>query len=256
MNFIMSTLPIYNAVLRIATNRHTKSHIKYHLDIGSGSGALIRVIQEAFQVESKACDYTEVLMKLPEQKVDVADLNVEGLPYPSNSFDLVTATEVIEHLEHYRQTLREIHRVLKPGGLCILSTPNVLNINSRLRYFFTGFANLFGPMPIKNSALYSTGGHINPVGYFYIAHSLYDAGFVNIEVSIDKKQRSGFFKLLFLGFPLFLGAAWCWRQEAIRYKTLTAENLPIVKRLNSLDLLLGRTTLVKAVKPEESIKSS
>jgi ubiquinone/menaquinone biosynthesis C-methylase UbiE len=154
-------------------------------------------------------------MKLPGQKVEVADLNVENLPYPNASFDIVTATEVIEHLEHYRQTLREIYRTLKPGGCCILSTPNVLNINSRLRYFCTGFANLFGPLPIKNSALYSTGGHINPVGYFYIAHSLYDAGFEQVQVTLDKKQKPGIWKLALLALPLLLGAAWSWRKESI-----------------------------------------
>jgi ubiquinone/menaquinone biosynthesis C-methylase UbiE len=178
----MSTEYIYQSVLRLASPLHRKHSFRQHLDIGAGSGSLIKAFQQKFQVESWACDYTESLMKLPGQKVEVADLNVENLPYADASFDVVTATEVIEHLEHYRQTLREIHRVLRPGGCCILSTPNVLNINSRLRYFFAGFANLFGPLPIKNSALYSTGGHINPVGYFYIAHSLYDAGFDKLEV--------------------------------------------------------------------------
>jgi len=244
----MSTTPIYTSVLRLAAPLHKKQPFRKHLDIGAGSGELIKALHSAFNLESKACDYTESLMKLPGQKVEVANLNVENLPYPDASFDLVTATEVIEHLEHYRRTLREIHRVLKPGGYCILSTPNVLNINSRIRYFFTGFANLFGPLPIKNSALYSTGGHINPVGYFYIAHSLCDAGFESVEASVDKKQKSGIWKLVLLGLPLFLGAAWSWRREANRYHTLTAENIPIVDRLNSIDLLLGRTVVVLARK--------
>ncbi|NJK91459.1 MAG: class I SAM-dependent methyltransferase [Blastochloris sp.] len=244
----MSTPVIYDKVLRLARTAQTTQPFQDHLDIGSGQGELIRILRAEMGVCSRACDYTDSLMRLEGQSVDVANLNEEKLPYPDASFDLVTATEVIEHLEHYRETLREIHRVLRPGGVCILSTPNVLNINSRLRYFFTGFANLFGPLPIKNSALYSTGGHINPVGYFYIAHSLYDAGFHQVQGTMDKPQRSGLWKLLLLGPLIWAGAALAWSKERRRYHTITPENQPILHRINSLDLLLGRTVIVTAHK--------
>lgn len=244
----MSTQVIHQQVLALAKQYMASSPPRSHLDIGSGAGTLIHLFQQEFKTVSSACDYTDSLMKLAGQKVDVANLNEEKLPYADSSFDIVTATEVIEHLEHYRETLREIYRVLKPSGICILSTPNVLNINSRIRYFFTGFANLFGPLPIKNSALYSTGGHINPVGYFYIAHSLYDAGFTDIQVSVDKLQRSGIWKLILLGLPLLCGAWVSWRKEKNRYRTLTSENLPLVQQINTIDLLLGRTVLVCARK--------
>lgn len=245
---LMSTQTIYNAVVTSIELGREHGALVTHLDIGSGSGALIALLQKRLGVQSQACDYTDSLMKLAGQQVDVANLNVDKLPYSDASFDLVTATEVIEHLEHYRETFREIFRVLKPGGVCVLTTPNVLNINSRFRYFLSGFANLFGPLPIKHSALYSTGGHINPVGYFYIAHSLYDAEFSEVTVTVDKWQRSGIWKLILLGPFLFLGAWFLWRKETLKYKTLTQENQGIVDQLNSLDLLLGRTVVVCAKK--------
>jgi SAM-dependent methyltransferase len=46
------------------------------------------------------------------------------LPFPSNSFDLVISRSVVEHLNDPRSVFREFHRVLKPGGKVILSTPN------------------------------------------------------------------------------------------------------------------------------------
>src|SRR6185295_4914640 len=159
----MGTERIYQTVVRVAAAHAARGPLKSHLDIGPGTGRLITLFREKFGSQTRACDYTDQLLKLPDLKVDIVNLNRDPLPYPDNSFDVVTATEVVEHLERYRDVLREIHRVMKPGGICILTTPNVLNLNSRLRYLWFGFANLFGPLPVRNSALYSTGGHINPV---------------------------------------------------------------------------------------------
>ena len=181
----MGTETIYRAAVEIARERRGAAGWKRHLDIGAGRGELVERFRSEFGVVSSVCDYTDQLMRIPGQKVDIANLNQEGLPYPDQTFDVVTATEVVEHLEHYRETLREIHRVLKPGGVAILSTPNILNLNSRLRFLWFGYGNLFGPLPVRNSALYSTGGHINPVSYFYLAHSMMDAGFDEVEWRVD-----------------------------------------------------------------------
>lgn len=219
-----------------------------HLDIGAGHGTLITRIKAEMKVESSVCDYTDELMKLPGQKVDIANLNHEQLPYADATFDVVTATEVIEHLEDFRRVVREIHRVLKPGGVCILSTPNILNLNSRLRFLWYGFWNLFGPLPVKNSALYSTGGHINPVSWFYVSHALLDAGFATVSPHIDRRQRSAIPKLILL-YPLIkLMGAWATYKERTRFKTLDEANEPLVQAMNSIDMLLGRTIITKSVK--------
>ncbi len=49
-----------------------------------------------------------------------------ALPYGDGAFDLVVAFEVIEHLEDWRDFLREVRRVLAPAGQFIVSTPNRL----------------------------------------------------------------------------------------------------------------------------------
>jgi len=64
---------------------------------------------------------------------------LQGLPYPSESFDVVLLVEVIEHLENHRTAIGELARVLKPGGILILTTPNVMRIKSRLHFFLTGY---------------------------------------------------------------------------------------------------------------------
>ena len=48
----------------------------------------------------------------------------EGMPFDANKFDMVYASEVIEHVSDTELFLAELARVLKPGGLLMLSTPN------------------------------------------------------------------------------------------------------------------------------------
>ena len=245
----MSTERIYQAVLSVAAASQTQSRFHTHLDVGAGSGQLARLFQERFSTVTSTCDYTDQLIKLPGQKVDIVDLNREPFPYPDASFDLITATEVVEHLERYREVLRDLHRILKPGGMCILTTPNILNLNSRLRFLWFGFWNLFGPLPVKHSALYSTGGHINPVSYFYLAHALMDAGFTSVNLTVDKYQRSAIPKLMLLYLPLQLLGKLAYRTEQTKYRTIDPVNGPLVKSMNSIPMLLGRTIVVCARKP-------
>ncbi|OGS95714.1 MAG: hypothetical protein A3H31_08135 [Gallionellales bacterium RIFCSPLOWO2_02_FULL_57_47] len=239
----LSTSTIHEATI----NTVSKLHLKFpceHLDIGAGHGELISLMRSKFDINSSACDYTDSLMRLPDVSVKIADLSNENLPYPDESFDLVTCTEVIEHLEHYRSTLREIYRILKPGGTLVLTIPNILNLKSRIRFLFFGFYNLFGPLHISESELHSTGGHINPVSCFFLSHSLLDAGFKSIEVSIDKKQGTSIAWLLPLWIPIQIFSKLILRREKNRYKTVNEHNESYVLQINSLDILLGRTIVV------------
>jgi ubiquinone/menaquinone biosynthesis C-methylase UbiE len=245
----MSTEKIYEAVSRAAEKSLHEAPFHDHLDIGAGSGRLIQVFREKFGTISSACDYTDSLMSLPDQRVDITDLNNDRqLPYPDAAFDIVTATELLEHLEDYRQILREISRVLRPGGVCILSTPNVLNINSRVRYLWFGFPDLFGPLPFGGREIHLTAGHITPLSYFYLAHALREAEFRSLSLSFDKYQRSGILKLLLFFIPIRLFSKWIYRREITRYRTIDSENADLILEMNSLGMLLGRTIIVSARK--------
>ena len=220
-----------------------------HLDIGSGSGALIKLLRSKFQLSSSACDYTDTLMQEPDIQVAIANLNVEGLPYASDSFDLVTCTEVIEHLENYRQVIREAHRILRSGGTLVVTTPNILSLKSRMRYLVFGFHNLFGPLHFRESALHSAGGHITPIGLFYLCHSLIDAGFSDISVDIDKKQSTSMFWLLILFLPLKIFNWLTLRKEISKYRTVDEHNKAYVLQTNLTSILTGRTIVVGCKKP-------
>jgi hypothetical protein len=97
--------------------------------------------------------------------------------------------------------------------------------------------------------LASTGGHITPIPYFYLAHALLDADFTGIELSTDKAQKTSraasilFAPLLWLGWKRFVF------RESRAYKTLDAINSPYVEQHNSALLLLGRTVICLSTKP-------
>ena len=219
-----------------------------YLDTGSGTGELIQLVRDQFNIETYAVDYTKSLIKIPDQKVDVVDLNDCSLPYDDNFFDAITFTEVIEHLENHRKILEEINRVLKPGGCLVITTPNILNMKSRIRFLLFGFYNLFGPLHMKESELHHTGGHINPISYFYLSHSLLDADYKDIELTIDKKQSTSLV-LMTLFYPLiFLASFFIEKKERRKYKTIDEHNEKYVHEMNSIQCLTGRTIVVSAIK--------
>jgi ubiquinone/menaquinone biosynthesis C-methylase UbiE len=57
---------------------------------------------------------------------DLVLMSAEHLAFKDDLFDIVLLIEVLEHVKDDRKALEEIHRVLKPGGLAILTAPNKL----------------------------------------------------------------------------------------------------------------------------------
>jgi len=219
-----------------------------HLDIGSGTGNLILRIRQEYNVSSTACDYTDEFMGIDDITVDIVDLNAGSLPYANARFDLVTFTEVAEHLENYHAIVREIFRVLKPGGIVVITTPNVLNMKSRMRFLTTGFWSMFGPLHVGENAIESTGGHITPIPYPFLAHALMNAGFDMPQLSTDKMQFPSLYWFILLYIPIRLIAAMAWRKERRKYHTLDTHNQPIIEQINTPSMLLGRSIIVLAQK--------
>jgi 2-polyprenyl-3-methyl-5-hydroxy-6-metoxy-1,4-benzoquinol methylase len=108
------------------------------LDLSCGDGHTSRLLAEkaAFVV---ATEY-EPFASLGEKILSVAgvDLN-DPLPFKDAAFDGANITEVIEHVEHQAQLIREISRIVREEGVVVISTPNVLNVLSRLPFFLPAF---------------------------------------------------------------------------------------------------------------------
>jgi 2-polyprenyl-3-methyl-5-hydroxy-6-metoxy-1,4-benzoquinol methylase len=133
----MSTQPIHQAVARaLLKATASRSGELQLLDIGAGRGELITLLGERMKIKARVCDYHVERFALKDVETRQINLNLERLPYAESSFDVVTCSEVIEHLENYRELFRQVYRILKPGGLLVVTTPNVLNLKSRIRFFF------------------------------------------------------------------------------------------------------------------------
>ena len=124
------------------------------LDIPSGACWLEKELNLSKWVYYPADLYTETA-NLNFKKVDLNN----DLPYPDSHFDYIAYFEGLEHIENYHHVLREFSRILKKGGEVIISTPNPLNIKSRIRYLligtFYGFPQLLTP-PLEGEHLHMT----------------------------------------------------------------------------------------------------
>jgi len=95
------------------------------LDVGCGPGILLRKFRQELNCECFGLDISSVGINLLRQ------MNIFGvvgslpkISFKAFSFDAVIATEVLEHVQNHLETLQEMKRVCKPGGLVICSVPN------------------------------------------------------------------------------------------------------------------------------------
>jgi len=103
------------------------------LDVGSGARAfLARLIRGLFGYDIKCIDISKNFYA-PPLSYTRCNLDQDVMPFVDDSFIIITMTEVIEHLENPLNALREINRVLKPGGKLIISTPNIGRFTNMIR---------------------------------------------------------------------------------------------------------------------------
>jgi SAM-dependent methyltransferase len=110
------------------------------LECGPLFGLFTRMLQDRGFKDVHALDWLDVLI-YPDRRsltFGVVDFMHDPFPHPDGHFDAVTAWGVIEHMENPLHFLREVHRTLRPGGLFLLSVPNVLHLVSRLQFLVTG----------------------------------------------------------------------------------------------------------------------
>lgn len=93
------------------------------LDIGCGTGALSAKLQHCGTVVS--ADFSPLALQYSQKRglTALARADAMRLPFRDAQFDVITALDILEHLPDDAAALREIHRVLKPGGKIFATVP-------------------------------------------------------------------------------------------------------------------------------------
>ena len=108
-------------------------------DLGCGSGVITRYLSAHFKefigldISGNAIDYCN---KKKGSNDSYIKSNLESIPLDNESIDLVICSEVIEHIEKYDTMLLEIRRILKKGGVLILTTPNYSSTWPLVEFFW------------------------------------------------------------------------------------------------------------------------
>ena len=103
----------------------------YHLDIGCAFGYMIEVAKSA-GYDSQGIEISpaaDVAVKLG-YKVEKSTL--EDAAFPEETFNLITAVDVLEHIPEPRKWLQECKRILKKGGVLLLVTPDCSSLTARV----------------------------------------------------------------------------------------------------------------------------
>ncbi len=125
-------------VEEIHQNTRVKDKI---LDIGCGEGKIWELFPD---LQVTGLDFSQENLKKAKKFVKPVLGSAEKLPFKDNSFDIVLATEILEHVINPEKLLTETDRVLKRGGHAIISFPNTAALQLRIGI------SLFGRSPLLN----------------------------------------------------------------------------------------------------------
>ena len=167
---------IISAIERTAIKERGKA-----LEVGPGSGIYLPILLEHFDqvvaidIEESYLKYSEPITPNHHNLALIVD-DISRSKLPSKTFDHILCSEVIEHIADSSSAIAEMHRLIKPGGILILSTPqkfSFLEILAKIA-FLPGIINLV-KMVYKESILET--GHINLLTEGEVLRQLKQAGF-------------------------------------------------------------------------------
>ena len=122
---------------------------KHLIDLGSGDQHIKKFV-EANSMQYKGFD------------IDDMNFETDALPLADNSIDIAVSLAVLEHLNDPGVFLKEIYRVLKPGGLIYLSTPN---FSLCYKSFYNDYTHVKPYTPESIEALLDAFNYTNPQTY-------------------------------------------------------------------------------------------
>jgi SAM-dependent methyltransferase len=134
------------------------------LNVGAATGRSTEILQPFGQVKSLEFDGPSYEYCRDILKLDIVQGSITELPFENDSFDLVCAFDVIEHVEDDRLAVSELMRVCKPGGIVFVTVPafmslwsahDEINLHYR-RYRKKGLQALFSGGRIMRTTYFNT----------------------------------------------------------------------------------------------------
>jgi 2-polyprenyl-3-methyl-5-hydroxy-6-metoxy-1,4-benzoquinol methylase len=101
-----------------------------YLDIGCGTGGMLKIAKE-FGWNIYGCDISKSVIKMAKKYSKVNKIylgDITKCKFQDSFFDFITMNHVIEHLVNLNNQIKEIERILKPGGIIFIRCPNYKNI--------------------------------------------------------------------------------------------------------------------------------
>lgn len=209
------------------------------LDVPSGNLWLSsQLVERGF--ECHCADLFVGAQERPGLHFRVANMN-ERMPYDDEFFDYVASVEGVEHMESTHHLLREFARVLRPGGKLFLTTPNVLNFKSRLRYLLRGtpfgFPHYARPMEPGEHV------HLNPVTLSQLNFAALSAGLEIEQVHTFPLRRKNY---VYIPGAMLL---WLFTHLGLWFKRRDDQLSRLHRRLMTKTLLLSDVLMVSFRKP-------
>jgi ubiquinone/menaquinone biosynthesis C-methylase UbiE len=116
------------------------------LEIGCGRGGFAFWFSKTYKNQSteyEAADFSLSAINMAKkyqkenaiENINFSVKDIQKIEFPDNYFDKIICFETIEHVPNPKKAVKELHRVLKPNGLMVLTTPNYLNFYGLYRIF-------------------------------------------------------------------------------------------------------------------------
>lgn len=114
---------LQRVLVRKLLAKRIKGKRKKLADVGCGTGSYFNGLEQ-MGFEIIGCDYSWNLLRhaKTQKKNGLLQAEAENLPYRSNTFDVVISIGVLQTVVDYKKGMDEVYRILKPGGILILST--------------------------------------------------------------------------------------------------------------------------------------
>lgn len=126
------------------------------LDIGCGTGNFSHYPKTEFNSKLYGVDGSKYALGLAEKKniferlILVKDFSTDRIKLPSATFDFCLCKDLLEHLLSPENVLKEINRLLIPGGYVLIQVPNHFSLFGRIKFLLKNDLDTFGYFPDAN----------------------------------------------------------------------------------------------------------